>query len=128
MGPSRASWTGSPFWPAQVSRSIVGQACTSRPRQRASGTAGGLGTSWNRHVVVEVPATERDFASVLGKPGGSYASIAAVTHRATAAGDAIRIVVNPKTAQLTSSAVQSVLEHEMVHGDPLTGFACADLG
>jgi hypothetical protein len=75
----------------------------------------GLGTSWNRHVVVEVPATERDFASVLGKPGGSYASIAAVTHRAAAAGDAIRIVVNPKTAQLTSSAVQSVLEHEMVH-------------
>ncbi|HEX6757129.1 MAG TPA: hypothetical protein VF086_01770 [Propionibacteriaceae bacterium] len=75
----------------------------------------GLGTSWNRHVVVEVPATERDFASVLGKPGGSYASIAAVTHRAAVAGDAIRIVVNPKTAQLSSSAVQSVLEHEMVH-------------
>ena len=74
----------------------------------------GLGTSWNRRVVIEVPATERDFASVLGKPGGSYASIAAVTHRA-AGGEAIRIVVNPKTAQLTSGAAQSVLEHEMVH-------------
>jgi hypothetical protein len=79
------------------------------------GLPDGLGTSWNRHVVIEVPATGRDFASVLGKPGGSYASIAAVTHRAATAGDAIRIVVNPKTAELTPTAVQSVLEHEMVH-------------
>jgi Peptidase MA superfamily len=79
------------------------------------GLPDGLGTSWNRHVVIEVPATERDFASVLGKPGDSYASIAAVTHRAATAGDAIRIVVNPKTAQLTPIAAQSVLEHEMVH-------------
>jgi hypothetical protein len=78
------------------------------------GLPDGLGLSWNRRVVIEVPATERDFASVLGKPGGSYASIAAVTHRA-AGGEAIRIVVNPKTAQLTSGAAQSVLEHEMVH-------------
>jgi hypothetical protein len=78
------------------------------------GLPDGLGLSWNRHVVIEVPANERDFASVLGKPGGSYASIAAVTHRA-AGGEAIRIVVNPKTAKLTSSGVQSVLEHEMVH-------------
>jgi hypothetical protein len=79
------------------------------------GLPDGLGTSWNRHVVIEVPATEGDFASVLGKPGDSYASIAAVTHRAATAGDAIRIVVNPKTAQLTPGAAQSVLEHEMVH-------------
>ena len=79
------------------------------------GLPDGLGTSWNRQVVVEVPATERDFASVLGKPRSGYASIAAVTHRAAPADDAIRIVVNPQTAELTSSAVQSVLEHEMVH-------------
>jgi hypothetical protein len=79
------------------------------------GLPDGLGLSWNRHVVIEVPANEGDFDSVLGKPDGSYGSIAAVTHRAGAAGEAIRIVVNPKTAQLTSSAVQSVLEHEMVH-------------
>jgi hypothetical protein len=78
------------------------------------GLPDGLGLSWNRRVVIEVPATERDFAAVLGKPGGSYASIAAVTHRA-AGDEAIRIVVNPKTAQLTSGAAQSVLEHEMVH-------------
>ena len=78
------------------------------------GLPDGLGLSWNRRVVIEVPATQGDFASVLGKPRGSYASIAAVTHRA-AGGEAIRIVVNPKTAQLTPSAVQSVLEHEMVH-------------
>jgi hypothetical protein len=79
------------------------------------GLPDGLGTSWNRRVVIEVPATERDFGSVLGKPGDSYASIAAVTHRAATGGDAIRIVVNPKTAQLTPSAAQAVLEHEMVH-------------
>ena len=38
-----------------------------------------------------------------------------MTHRAGAAGGAIRIVVNPKAAQLSSSALQAVLEHEMVH-------------
>jgi hypothetical protein len=62
-----------------------------------------------------VPATQRDFESVLGKPAGTYSSIAAVTHRAGTSGDALRIVVNPKTARLTSGDVQSVLEHEMVH-------------
>jgi hypothetical protein len=75
----------------------------------------GLGESWNRQVVIEVPATQRDFETVLGKSTGSYASIAAVTHRAGVAGDAIRIVVNPKAARLTSSDLQSLLEHEMVH-------------
>jgi hypothetical protein len=75
----------------------------------------GLGMSWNRQVVMEVPATRRDFESVLGKGSGSYASIAAVTHRSGVTGDAIRIVVNPRAAQLASSALQSVLEHEMVH-------------
>jgi hypothetical protein len=75
----------------------------------------GLGGSWNRQAVIEVPATQRDFESVLGKPAGSHTSIAAVTHRVGAAGEAMRIVVNPKAAPLTSSALQSVLEHEMVH-------------
>jgi hypothetical protein len=75
----------------------------------------GLGASWNGRVVLEVPATQRDFESVLGKPADSYASIAAVTYHAGMGGGAIRIVVNPKAAQLTSSALQAVLEHEMVH-------------
>ena len=75
----------------------------------------GLGGSWNGRVVIEVPATQRDFESVLGKPAGSYSSIAAVTHRAGATGDAIRMIVNPKAAQLDSSVLQSVLAHEMVH-------------
>jgi hypothetical protein len=75
----------------------------------------GLGTSWNREAVIEVPASARDFDLVLGKPAGSYASIAAITQPAGVGGDAIRIVVNPKAAQLTSSGLQSVLEHEMVH-------------
>ena len=75
----------------------------------------GLGTSWNRQVVIEVPAAQRDFESVLGERAGSYASIAAVTYRAGVEGDAIRIVVNPKAARLNSTALQSVLEHELVH-------------
>jgi len=75
----------------------------------------GLGIPWNGRVVLEVPATQRDFESVLGKPAGNYTSIAAVTHHAGAGGAGIRIVANPKAAQLSSGALQSVLEHEMVH-------------
>jgi hypothetical protein len=75
----------------------------------------GLGGSWNGHVVIEAPATVRDFEAVLSKPAGSHGSIAAVTHRAGTTGDAIRIVVNPRAAQLPESDLQSVLEHEMVH-------------
>ena len=75
----------------------------------------GLGGSWNGRVVIEVPASKRDFESVLGQPGGSYSSIAAVTHRAGTSGAAIRIVANPKAAQLGPVDLQSVLEHEMVH-------------
>ena len=75
----------------------------------------GLRLSWRGRVVMEVPATQRDFELVLGEPTGSYGSIAAVTRRAGTGGDAIRIVVNPRAAQLTSSALQAVLEHEMVH-------------
>jgi hypothetical protein len=71
--------------------------------------------SWNGHVVVEVPKTHRDFDLVLGEPTGSYGSIAAVTRRVGIAGGATRIVINPKAAQLPSSALQAVLEHEMVH-------------
>ncbi len=75
----------------------------------------GLRLSWSGRVVMEVPATQRDFELVLGEPAGSYGSIAAVTRRAGAAGGAIRIVVNPKAQQLTSSALQALLEHEIVH-------------
>jgi len=75
----------------------------------------GLGIPWNGSVVIEVPATQGDFESVLGRPAGNYTSIAAVTHHAGAGGAGIRIVANPKASQLTSGALQSVLEHEMVH-------------
>jgi hypothetical protein len=71
--------------------------------------------SWNGHVVVEAPSTHRDFDLVLGEPTGSYGSIAAVTRRVGTGGGATRIVINPKAAQLPSSALQAVLEHEMVH-------------
>ena len=90
---------------------LAGAALTNVREQLPSG----LGTSWNRQVVIEVPAAQRDFESVLGERDGSYASTAAVTHRAGVEGDAIRIVVNPKAARLNSSALQSVLEHELVH-------------
>jgi hypothetical protein len=75
----------------------------------------GLGLSWSGRVVLEVPATHRDFESVLGEPTGSYGSIAAVTRRVGTADGATRIVINPEAAQLPSRALQSVLEHEMVH-------------
>ena len=75
----------------------------------------GLRLSWSGHIVMEVPATPRDFESILGERPGSYGSIAAVTRRAGAADGATRIIVNPKAAQLGSSALQAMLEHEMVH-------------
>ncbi|HJY46654.1 MAG TPA: hypothetical protein VJ301_18710 [Propionibacteriaceae bacterium] len=75
----------------------------------------GLQLTWSGRVVLEVPATPRDFESVLGEPAGSYGSIAAVARRMGTADGATRIVVNPRAAQLSSSALQAVLEHEMVH-------------
>jgi hypothetical protein len=75
----------------------------------------GLRLSWSGHIVMEVPATPRDFESILGERPGSYDSIAAATRRTGTADGATRIVVNPKAAQLSSSALQAVLEHEMVH-------------
>jgi hypothetical protein len=75
----------------------------------------GLRLTWSGRVVIEVPATQRDFELVLGEPTGSYGSIAAVTRRAGTEGGTIRIVVNPKAEQLTSSALRAVLEHEIVH-------------
>jgi hypothetical protein len=89
-----------------------GEAALGNVRQRLPD---GLGVRWTGRVVLEVPATQRDFESVLGKTDDGYASIAAVTHQAGMTGGATRIVVNPKAAQLNSSALQAVLEHEMVH-------------
>jgi hypothetical protein len=71
--------------------------------------------SWSGHVVMEVPATYRDFELVLGEPTGSYGSIAAVTRRLGTASGPTRIVINPIAAQLPSRALQAVLEHEIVH-------------
>ena len=89
-----------------------GEAALANVRQRLPD---GLGAPWNGRVVIEVPATQRDFESVLGKTTDGYASIAAVTHQAGITGGGIRIVVNPKAARLSSSALQAVLVHEMVH-------------
>jgi hypothetical protein len=89
-----------------------GEAALANVRQKLPD---GLGAPWNGRVVLEVPATQRDFESVLGKTTDGYASIAAVTHQAGMTSGAIRIVVNPKAAQLRPSALQALLEHEMVH-------------
>jgi hypothetical protein len=79
------------------------------------GLPDGLAPSWNGRAVLEVPATQRDFESVLGKPRGTYTGIAAVTHRAGIGDGPLRIVMNPRTAELSPSSLQSVLEHELVH-------------
>ncbi len=80
----------------------------------------GLAEDWSSRVSLEVPATERDFASVLGEPVERYAGIAAVTRPAGSAGSTadppLRIVVNPRARDLLESEeITELLRHEIVH-------------
>ena len=76
----------------------------------------GVAEGWDGRVSLEVPATERDFVSVLGEPVEQYAGIAAVTRPAGSAADApLRIVVNPRARQLASAELAELLRHETVH-------------
>jgi len=77
----------------------------------------GAAASWGGDVVLEVPASRRDFAAVLGVDDPSYAGIAAVTvAEGPAATGALRIVVNPEMARtLTPAGVAVVVLHETVH-------------
>jgi len=76
----------------------------------------GAAADWTGAVVVEVPATRRDFEAVLGAAPGSYADIAAVTTAEGPAAAAVRVVVNPEVARrLAPVGVAVVLVHETVH-------------
>jgi hypothetical protein len=77
----------------------------------------GVAEDWDGRVSLEAPATERDFAAVLGEPLERYAGIAAVTRPAGSAADPpLRIVVNPRAGELASSeGVAELLRHEVVH-------------
>ena len=77
----------------------------------------GLAEDWDGWISLEVPATERDFASVLGEPFERYAGIAAVVRPAGTTADApLRIVVNPRAREITSpESVAELLRHETVH-------------
>ncbi|MGI3780665.1 MAG: hypothetical protein ACRYG2_07795, partial [Janthinobacterium lividum] len=75
-----------------------------------------LRQEWDGHLVVEVPGNEADFARVLGASPTAYATTAAITRTegpTTAA--AVRVVVNPATAQDSDAELGTTLVHETVH-------------
>jgi hypothetical protein len=75
-----------------------------------------LGRRWDGRLVVEVPGSAADLAAVLGATPAAYATTAAVTRpegRTTTA--AVRVVVNPDTAQDTDDELGATLTHETVH-------------
>ena len=75
------------------------------------------GAAWNGRVVVEIPATSRDFEAVLGATSGSHSGIAAVAQPEGPDGmAAIRVVVNPRASALLSTGeLDRVLDHEITH-------------
>jgi hypothetical protein len=81
------------------------------------GLPAGVAGSWSGRVVVEVPATSRDFAAVLGQPADAYAGIAAVAYQ-VGVGDRppLRVAVNPRArSQVTQAELAEILRHEIVH-------------
>jgi hypothetical protein len=81
------------------------------------GLPAGVAGSWSGRVVVEVPATARDFAAVLGQSAEAYATIAAVAYQVGVGDRApLRVVVNPGArSQLTQAQLAEILRHEIVH-------------
>lgn len=77
----------------------------------------GVARGWNGSLVFEIPATRRDFESVLGATPGSRDQIAAVTQPEGSGGsEANRVVVNPRVLDLVDSGrLSTVLAHESVH-------------
>jgi len=95
------------LWSARVRTAVA------EVRHRVSA---GAAAHWSGTVVVEVPATRRDFEAVLGAAEGSYAGIAAATVAEGPAAAAVRVVVNPEvTPTLAPVGVAVVLLHELVH-------------
>ena len=75
-----------------------------------------LRRGWDGHLVVEVPGSEADFARVLGAAPAAYATTAAVTRpEGPTTGAAVRVVVNPATAQDSDAELGTTLVHETVH-------------
>ena len=77
----------------------------------------GMADGWTGRVVIEVPATTRDFAAVLGQPAEAYAAIAAVAYP-VGVGDRppLRVAVNPRARSLVTQAqLAEILRHEIVH-------------
>lgn len=75
-----------------------------------------LRRGWDGHLVVQVPGSASDFASVLGAAPDAYATTAAVTRpEGPTTGAAVRVVVNPAVAGDPDAELGTVLTHETVH-------------
>lgn len=75
-----------------------------------------LAKGWDGHLVVEVPGTGTDFASVLGASPSAYATTAAVTRpEGSTTRAAVRVVVNPATTGDPDTELATTLTHETVH-------------
>ncbi|WP_392669899.1 hypothetical protein [Streptomyces sp. LN785] len=74
---------------------------------------------WAARVVVLVPATVEDMASLLGSPGADYRGMAAVTTAETGGrgrAPADRVIINPQAyATLSPLGQRVVLTHETTH-------------
>ncbi|MFE9421874.1 hypothetical protein ACFYNO_02795 [Kitasatospora sp. NPDC006697] len=77
------------------------------------------GTGWAGRLVVQLPATEAQFAQLLGEDPAAYQGIAAVTSAAAGAPvdtPADRVMVNPEAyRQLSEVGRQVVVTHECTH-------------
>jgi hypothetical protein len=78
---------------------------------RVWGSAG-----WSGAVVVEVPATEAQFAALLSVSAASYRDVAAVTTGEIGRPASDRVYVNPDAfASLSAAGRQVVMTHEVTH-------------
>jgi hypothetical protein len=92
---------------------LAGRAAAAVRRRLPSGVA----EDWSGQVVLEAPATTRDFAAVLGQRADAYRAIAAVAYQ-VGVGDRppLRVVVNPQArSQVTQAQLAEILRHEIVH-------------
>ncbi len=71
---------------------------------------------WDGRVVVEVPGSASDLTRVLGGSPTAYAGSAAVTRpEGTTTDAAVRVVVDPASADGGEDEVRTLLAHETVH-------------
>ena len=95
------------------------------------GLPAGVADGWSGRVVVEVPATPRDFAAVLGQSADAYAGIAAVAYQ-VGVGDRppLRVVVNPRARSLVTpgAAGRDPAARDRAPGHPVPGVPGPDVG